>query len=92
MVMVLLSLYIVLFPLGPVHMMVLGIAMLALARGEGARLAWWWMEGRKVAEVGAVDVAGGWKMEDRWTSLIPCCYGSGSGGLIGFNTSGMFGV
>jgi hypothetical protein len=54
MVMVLLSLYIVLFPLGPVHMMVLGMAMLALAGGEGARLAWWWMEGRM------------WRVGGRW--------------------------
>jgi hypothetical protein len=49
MAMMMLPLYIVLFPLGPAHMMGLGMATLALAGGEGACLAWWWMEGRKVA-------------------------------------------
>ena len=49
MAMVMSLLYIVLFLLGPTHIMGLGMATLALAGCEGAFMAWWWMEGRKVA-------------------------------------------
>jgi hypothetical protein len=49
MAMLMLPLFIVLFPLGPAHIMGLGMATLALAGCEGAFMAWWWMEGRKVA-------------------------------------------
>jgi hypothetical protein len=61
MAMVMSSLYTVLFPLGQ-HMMGLGMGTLTLAGGQGARLAWWWMEGRKVVEVERAVVAGLWSM------------------------------
>jgi hypothetical protein len=41
--------------------------------------SWWWVATERWRPV---DVAGGWKMEDRWTFPIPGCYGSRSGGLI----------
>jgi hypothetical protein len=53
------------------------------------RRGWWWVAPERWRPV---DVAGGWKMEDRWTSPVTGCYGLGFGGLIGFNTSGRFGV
>jgi hypothetical protein len=62
MAMVMSLLYIVLFLLGPTHIMGLGMVTLALARDEGARLAWWWMEGCKVAEVERAVVARLWSV------------------------------